>query len=208
MGDLFHGDIIPCQIMRVLDTIRVTWEHVYLILTKRPDRMREVIKGYCRLYGQPDKPLPNLWLGVTVENSDYLSRVSYLLDTPAVVKYVSFEPLLGNIEGLEPVMRGLDWAIAGFESGYHARPGHAHWLRGIRSACVATDTPFFFKQHGEWLHQSQLPFRRVDQGGVLYYSKRTYEWPDGSKSYRVGKKKAGHLLDGRVWHQFPEVQGE
>lgn len=156
-------------------------------------------------------PLSNVWIGVSVENQQAADeRIPFLLQTPAFVRFLSCEPLLGPIR-LDGYFREegkgmystwidyLDWVIAGGESGSKARPMHPSWARDLRGQCEIHNVPFFFKQHGEWLHESQganpLPVMKVD--GV-----RAKEWLDG-QSVRVGKKVAGRSLDGRTWDEFP-----
>jgi protein gp37 len=108
------------------------------VLTKRATRLE-------RLAGRLSWP-ENVWMGVSVENTAQLNRVTALRNVPAAVRFVSAEPLLGPLAGLD--LGGLDWLIAGGESGPHARPVQAQWLRDLRDACQAADVAFFFKQWG------------------------------------------------------------
>ncbi|MGI5999242.1 MAG: DUF5131 family protein [Lutispora sp.] len=91
----------------------------------------------------------------------------------------------------------IDWAICGGETGPGARPMHPDWVRSLRSQCQAAGVPFFFKQHGEWLHETQ--------GIDFHEGHKYYVWPDESMSFRVGKKAAGRILDGRMWDEMPEI---
>jgi protein gp37 len=138
MSDLFHEDIPDDFILRVFEIMRRADWHVFQVLTKRSERLREVTP---RL----DWP-PNVWMGVTVESADYLGRLDDLRETGAHVKFVSFEPLIGPVGKAR--ISGLDWVIAGGESGPGARPMKPEWARGIRDRCRKARIPFFFKQWG------------------------------------------------------------
>ena len=146
-------------------------------------------------------PLPNVWLGVSVEDQAAAdSRIPLLLQTPAAVRFISAEPLLGPVTinaHRFPLLWNskLDWIIVGGESGPGARPMHPDWARSLRDQCGAAGVPFFFKQWGEWLPAMQ-DGGNMDGEQVLNAS---------DAAVRVGKKRAGHLLDGQEWHQFPQV---
>ena len=138
MSDLLHEDIPEDFILRVFDVMRRADWHVFQVLTKRSERLREL-----------DSLLewaPNIWMGVTVENSDYLSRLRDLRATGAHVKFVSFEPLLGPVR--RATISGLDWVIVGGESGPGARPMKPEWAQDLRDRCRGALVPFFFKQWG------------------------------------------------------------
>jgi protein gp37 len=113
--------------------------HVFQVLTKRPERMAD----YCRARGEP---LPNVWLGTSIENSRWASRADALRRTPAAVRFVSAEPLLGPLDRLDLV--GIGWLIVGGESGERHGPMEAEWVRDLRDRCLAAGVPFFFKQWG------------------------------------------------------------
>jgi protein gp37 len=138
MSDLFH-DAVPLEyIRRVFDVIaRAEW-HRFQVLTKRAERLASL----DRLLNWPT----NLWMGVSVENREYLPRVDQLRSTGAKIKFLSLEPLLGPLDELD--LGGIDWAIVGGESGPGARPIHESWVTGIRSNCQRAGVPFFFKQWG------------------------------------------------------------
>lgn len=169
-------------------------------------------------YGNPGAtwyPLKNVWLGVSVEDRDtYITRVPYLSMTPATTKFLSFEPLLGDIGDLmlDGVFEGsYQWVIVGGESGPNARPMHPDWVRSIRDQCQATGVPFFFKQWGEWVALAgQEPGE--DFARVHGHSKRKdFCFPINSPNceqaatmYKVGKQKAGRILDGREWNEVPK----
>ena len=172
-------------------------------------------------------PLPNVWLGVSCERQEEADeRIPFLLQTPAAIRFISAEPLLGPIE-LRPYLDGheeagvdlsrpgsnvgvciawtppLDWVIAGGESGPHARPMHPRWARDIKDDCEAAGVPFFFKQWGNW---RLVP--AVD-GNEEWPAKWPHSFPpkygDIAHMERVGKKAAGRLLDGIEHNGMPQV---
>lgn len=221
--------------------------HTFQVLTKRPERMAEymndpdtpyrvaaevtyrVIPGWRPLRGgldwRPEKvwPLPNVWLGTSVENQEYANkRIPYLLQTPAAVRFLSCEPLLGPVDlekpmpgpacnGIYPpwyIQSGIHLVIAGGESGPGARPMHPDWARSLRDQCQAAWVPFFFKQWGEWVTESQAPANITLPGrSTAFWAERDgdgeYTSGDQTAVYKVGKKKAGRLLDSRTWDEMP-----
>lgn len=138
MSDLFHSDVPTGYIHAVFETIKRADWHVFQVLTKRADRLRA-------LAGELPWP-ENLWMGVSVENADYVPRVRDLQRTPAAVRFLSIEPLLAPIPRLP--LAGLHWVIVGGESGPGARPMKPEWVRTIRDRCLVREVPFFFKQWG------------------------------------------------------------
>jgi protein gp37 len=138
MSDLFHARVPLEFIQRAFQVISETPQHTYQVLTKRSTRMR-------RLASKLDWP-QNLWMGVSVENAGVLYRVDDLRQVPAAVRFLSCEPLIGPLSGLD--LRGVGWVIAGGESGPRHRPMDPGWVEEIRDLCVAGDVPFFFKQWG------------------------------------------------------------
>lgn len=138
MSDLFHPDVPDTFIRQVLDVMADTPQHTYQVLTKRSKRL-------AALGPSLDWP-ENAWIGVSIENDRYMFRVAHLLASEAKVKFLSCEPLLGPLPSLE--LAGLDWVIAGGESGPAARPMDANWVRMIRDRCNAAEVAFFFKQWG------------------------------------------------------------
>ena len=138
MSDLFHEAVPEEFIHRVFNTMkRANW-HQYQILTKRSARLRQL-----------SAQLPwekHIWMGVTVENSDYIYRIDDLRQTHAEIKFLSLEPLLGPIPELN--LEGIDWVIVGGESGPGARPMKPEWVIGIKNQCQKYGVPFFFKQWG------------------------------------------------------------
>ncbi len=139
MSDLFHEDV-PLEFIRdVFRVMESTPQHVYQVLTKRADRLAELSAALTWS--------ANTWMGVSVENAEYLWRVDRLRATGAKIKFLSLEPLLGPlVPGLD--LHGIDWVIAGGESGPGARPVHPEWIRAIRDRCLAERVAYHFKQWG------------------------------------------------------------
>ncbi len=215
MSDLFHPEVPGSFIEDVWEVMETASEHTFQVLTKRPQRMAQVVD---RLYGIPDDlPIPNIWLGTSIESNRYAFRADHLRATPAAVRWISAEPLLGPLDELD--LEGIDWLVAGGESGPGARPMHPAWVRDLRDRCAAAGVPFFFKQWGAWQdgggHPSPANDRVVTADGEV----RTWEqWnayaPSSSMPMvrarptlmaRVGKRAAGRELDGRTHDEFPEV---
>lgn len=141
MSDLFHEGIEIDFLKRIWAVMSISPQHQYQVLTKRPERMLEVLKN------ADDFPLlSNVWLGVSVENQKQISRLDILRDVPAHVRFVSFEPLLGPISGCS--LDQIDWAIVGGESGPRSRPVKEDWILDIQESCRKANTAFFFKQWG------------------------------------------------------------
>lgn len=140
LSDLFHKDVPADYVARVFDVMRRARWHVFQLLTKRSDRLRE-------LDAELDWPA-NVWMGVTVESPKHANRIDDLRATGAQVKFLSLEPLLGPMGDLN--LAGIDWVIVGGESGPGARRMEADWARDVRDQCVATGVPFHFKQWGEY----------------------------------------------------------
>lgn len=259
-GDLFHEAVPDGWIDRVFAVCALTPQHTHMILTKRSARMREffrestgwrariagllndhkpsalwngnVYQGWQNLHGRPDG-LPNVWLGVSVEDQARADeRIPDLLATPAAVRFISAEPLLGpvdltNITGAEksreygsPVhgwsaiwrnngigRAWLDWVIAGGESGPGARPMHPDWARSLRDQCAEAGVAFHFKQWGEWAPIAEWqPWDRKPQIAIRLDGERmpNDDWfDDGSRFKLVGKARASRVLDGRTHDEFP-----
>jgi protein gp37 len=138
MSDLFH-DAVPVDFVHnVWDVMSATPRHTYQILTKRPDRMADVTKSL--------PTLSNVWLGTSVESSEYLGRLDALRRVNAIVRFVSFEPLLGSVADAD--MQNIHWAIVGGESGPRSRPMRLEWVDEVEALCRDAGTAFFFKQWG------------------------------------------------------------
>lgn len=171
-GDLFHESVPDEWIDKIFIIMAMAPHHKFQVLTKRPERMKEYLsssKGNVnRLFAWP---LDNVWLGVSVENQEAADeRIPLLLETPAAVRWISAEPLLGpvsfrwaswhdynkmgghhHLDG----MKGIDWVVAGGESGLNARPIHPEWAQNLRDQCNEAGVAFLFKQWGEWKPISQ-----------------------------------------------------
>jgi len=177
MSDLFHEELPESDILRVFEVMNWADWHTYQILTKRSERLAEL---------SPRIPwAPHIWMGVSVENADYVHRVDDLRRTGTHVKFLSIEPLIGPIPNLS--LEGIDWVIVGGESGPGARPMKADWARDIRNQCHDADVPFFFKQFGKLLNN---PNRK-----------------DPTAKENGGTAKGGRMLDGRTWDEMPGSAG-
>ncbi len=138
MSDIFHEDIPDEFILSIFEVMNKAKHHIYQILTKRSQRMMQII---------PKIDLPdNIWMGVTVESSKYVDRIMHLKEIDAKIKFISFEPILDGMEDID--LSGIDWIIAGGESGVGARPIEELWIKEIRDKCISNNIPFFFKQWG------------------------------------------------------------
>ena len=270
MGDLFHESVPDEWIDRVFAIMALAPQHQFQILTKRARRMREYLSGDAlrrvaraanrirTVDGLIGWPLPNVWLGVTAEDQTRANeRVPDLLETPAAVRFVSCEPMLGPVDlmavdingdaemnclsplswreiwgnewspeatgvtlreaiegytesgGVYPPTDerppGLDWVICGGESGPGARPMHPDWARGLRDQCAAAGVPFHFKQWGEWGHESNhtMPPERFFTLAGEMAPGLWHIWLDTFASMKIGKRRAGRLLDGVEHLEFP-----
>lgn len=195
-GDLFHPAVPDEWIDKVFAVMaRARW-HSYQVLTKRAKRMREYMSHpdrygriiaashtveLCAMEAMP-WPLPHVWMGVSAEDQQRANeRVLDLLETPAAVRWLSLEPLIGPIDLSSALARAtatragdrisqwLHWIVAGGESGPKARPAHPDWFRDLRDMCVAAGVPFFFKQHGAWTElDADKPTRTVESDDPNY----------------------------------------
>ncbi len=218
MSDLFHEKVPDEWIDRIFWIMEQVEWHTFQILTKRAQRMlawhRRWTGGGKRFPQSATRSiLPNVWLGVSVEDQKAADqRIPLLLQTPAAVRWVSYEPALGpldldgylgrDIRVAEDVTGdGLDWVVCGGESGPGARPMQPDWARSVRDQCKAAGVPFFFKQWGAWAWQSQItkPLKVRDRTKTLDLDQRSL----CQRAIAIGKKAAGRLLDGREWNEFP-----
>jgi len=138
MSDLFHQDVPMEFIESTFDVMKKASWHTFQVLTKRSDRLKRIDEGI-------DIP-KNVWLGVSVESEDYLYRIDDLRKTNASIKFLSLEPLIGPLPGLN--LKNIDWVIVGGESGPGARLMRKEWACHIRDVCISSQVPFFFKQWG------------------------------------------------------------
>ena len=139
MSDLFHPDVPVDFIHKVWAVMKETRRHTYQILTKRPDRMAQILQDGFDI-------LPNVWLGTSVEDKRVIYRLDELRKVPAAVRFVSYEPLIGSVAG--GTLDGIQWAIVGGESGPNARPMDREWIDEIFDQCTDAGAAFFFKQWG------------------------------------------------------------
>lgn len=197
MSDLFHPDVPDDFVRAVFWTMAEAPQHQFQVLTKRPQRMAKLLVSYDfwasvweSRSGETPCDLPNVWLGTSIESDRYAFRADHVRATPAAVRWLSLEPLLGPLPSLN--LEGIDWVVVGGESGPGARPIHPEWVREIRDRCIAAGVAFHFKQWGEW-HPGGDPGER---GTTVV---------DGTvRMARVGKKAAGRVLDGRTWDEYPD----
>lgn len=256
LADWLDAEVPIEWLVELLDLVRRTPHLNWLLLTKRPenwkDRMTSVLAHYGKVGGgetaawlikwmKGDFPL-NVWVGTTAEDqARYDERIGHLCDIPALIRFLSMEPLLSAVDMQlranlpnerklrwhHPVKSMLDWVIVGGESGPGARPMNPEWARSLRDQCVKAGVPFFFKQWGEYFPAGQfLPNHGKITGGTttgengrmkLHYNNGNHVYADngvdwvsveGLLTFRVGKKTAGRLLDGRQWNETPEGRAE
>lgn len=165
MSDLFHENMPYEYLDSVFEVIQKTPQHIYQILTKREQNMYS--------YFQTRKVPENVWLGVSVENSQNKHRIDVLRKVKAKVRFISFEPLLGNIGKLN--LKGIHWVIVGGESGRRARPMKVEWVMEIFEQCKAHNVAFFFKQWGAY----------------------------GEDEIKRSKYKNGRIFLGQEWNEYP-----
>jgi protein gp37 len=144
MSDLFHPAIPLWFLAEAFRVMQAASRHQFQILTKRPERMAKVVPRILSLLDS--EPLANVWLGTSIESAEYLKRADALRSTPARVRFLSLEPLLGPLFELD--LDGIDWVIVGGESGVAHRPIDSSWVRAIRDQCTSAGVAFFFKQWG------------------------------------------------------------
>jgi len=233
MSDLFHEGVPDEWIDKVFAVMALCPQHSFQVLTKRPARMRaylsnqpqarrrweDVLRTMGIMHRSPAVVLRNVWLGTSVEDQGSANeRIPELLATPAAVRFISAEPLLGPVDMIWALC-GLDWVIVGGESGPGARPMHPDWARSLRDQCADAGTPFFFKQWGEWLGGRWEDdgdsgwFVPADGGGRRPYRDAGIEhwfdresWPIGPGSMRLGRKSTGRLLDRIEHNAMPEAK--
>lgn len=212
LADVFDNEVPAEWRADLFKLISETPNLDWLLLTKRIGNVASMLpENFSRL------TFPNVWLGATVVNQKEADRdIPELLNLSPAVAWLSMEPLLGDVDITEylfgkkwllsevPMNGWLDWVIVGGESGACARPMHPDWARSLRDQCQAADVPFLFKQWGEWAErESPLWPETFDyriENGTGYY----FHDEDGPWMSRIGKKKAGRLLDGRTWDEFPK----
>ena len=199
MSDLFHPKVTDAFIADVFQVMFDTPRHTYQVLTKRAQRLAEIA---------PSLPWPdNVWVGVSVESDRYAFRANHLRKVPAAVRFISAEPLLGPLPSLD--LAGIDWLIAGGESGAGARPMHPDWIRDIRDRCIDANVAFFFKQWGAWAPNQDRGAVPVSLTGEFVDAAPKPAVPGVPVSMRrLGKGSAGRRIDRRVWSQMPIARTE
>ena len=244
-GDMFHENVPDEWIDRVFAVMALAPQHTFQVLTKRPERarvymaalyagdrhvanaaveMRGSVFGAVAANDAFKTGYSNVWLGTSIEDQATAdARIPHLLTTPAAVRFVSAEPLLGPVDLTHSLTRwcvrcapfeqpcrigcenrtGLDWVIVGGESGPGARPMHPDWARSLRDQCTAACVAFLFKQWGEWAPWDDDNWS-LDTVEDVEAHERAWEIA-GVEFLKVGKKRAGRLLDGRTWDQFPDA---
>lgn len=160
----------------------------WLLLTKRPWNISKMVPWGAKWPG-------NVWLGTTVENQNWAEkRIPALLENPSVVRFLSCEPLLGEVS-LSGWNSEIHWVIAGGESGPGARPMHPDWARSLRDQCTGSKIPFHFKQWGHWVPTELSTVEGWGSGREVDF--------EGARLIGLGKKAAGRILDGKTWDEFP-----
>ena len=198
MSDTFNKDVSAFYIGSLLYEISKYPNIDFQILTKRAERIDN--------FYYPE----NVWLGVTVENSKHKDRIEYLKNTNAKIKFLSCEPLLDDLGELD--LSGINWVIVGGESGTNARPIKYEWVKNIQKQCKEQNAAFFFKQWGEWCPASQIDYELIkdkffvyeteDDRGILLNTEINTDFG----CYKVGKKYAGSLLDGKHYKEYPDTK--
>jgi protein gp37 len=191
MCDVFEeGAALNTERAVLWDLIWKTPNLDWLVLTKRPENIYGMVPGYWINHMTGTEWPRNIWIGTSVEDQQRADeRIPELLKVPAKVRFLSCEPLLGQID-ITPWLSKLQWVIVGGESGQRARPMHPEWARSLRDQCVSVGVPFFFKQWGEW-----------GPAGWPRRPKELEQVPDLLE--RLGKKVNGRYLDGREWNEAP-----
>lgn len=164
MSDLFHERVTDAFILDVWQVMRETPRHNYQILTKRPERMAELVATKI------GEILPNVWLGTSIEDGNVVERIDALRAAPAAIRFISFEPLIGSVGTVD--LRDIHWAIVGGESGKSARPIREEWIDEIYVQCLSAGTAFFFKQWGTWGKDNK---KRSKKANGREYRGRTWD---------------------------------
>ncbi len=224
LADVFDNEVPDAWRYRLWDLIEATPNLDWLLLTKRIGNSKKMMKARWL-----DYPMPNVWLGISVVNQEEADRdIPKLIATPAAIRFLSMEPLLGPVdlftehfrvfsigdEMTEPNLPPIDWVIVGGESGPGARPMHPDWARALRDQCAMAGVAFHFKQWGEWQVVYDRDVEdpdwrscpRAEREGERYVNLAGGHGFHGERvcfARRVGKKASGRLLDGREWNGLP-----
>lgn len=226
--DIFHPKVPDDWLLDVITVMAANPQHIFQILTKRPQRMREFLSrpdllediyaNWSTFSGAPREvyswPLHNVWTGVSVEDNQRANeRVWDLIETPSRLRWVSAEPLLGNLDDAGRWLRHIDWVVVGGESGPGARPMHPHWAYALRDDCERAGVPFLFKQWGNWIiasHENGHYESSMATNNAIWLDtdgRQAKPSCDGMSEpigmFRVPKSRAGRLLDGKLHDAFP-----
>lgn len=228
MSDVAHARVGREFVVKVFAVMVAAGQHSFQVLTKRPRRLERllaatdfqtaVLQQAAQHGADLDAqtwPAPNIWIGTSIESDEYCWRAEALRRTPAAVRFLSLEPLLGPLPSLD--LTGIDWVIAGGESGPGARPMHPNWVRSIRDQCLKAGIAFFFKQWGSWQLVSEDDPAVSEDVAVQSHGKPRYRigsdgsvgdsstWTAGD-AIMVGARPdvAGRVLDGRCWDEYPD----
>jgi protein gp37 len=178
MSDLFHEEVPDSYVERVAQVMQIANWHTYQVLTKRAERMRDLLSTRLAFAAK----LPHIWWGVSVENRKHgVPRVGVLREAPAALRFLSIEPLLEDIGAID--LKGIDWVIVGGESGLGARPLQRSWVVSLRDQCLAAKVPFFFKQWGG--------VRKAEAGRLL--DGQTYDAMPGQGARAAAPKQCVRL---------------
>lgn len=237
MGDIFHETVPFRWVDEVLDIIEKCPQHRFIILTKRAKRMHDYWTWVYEFNDTVPSKKQNIIWGITAENQEQANkRIPWLLEIPCSCKMVSIEPMLGEVDltkiidsdgdtidclngkmyqkscKVDKTFDIISWVIVGGESGSNARPMHPEWVKSIKDQCEKSNTPFFFKQWGEWKKVGECDNCKDSKyyddrkcqilnisGGQGYHGELAYYMK------KVGKKKAGCLIDGEEYKQFPKI---
>lgn len=251
MSDTFLAS--PAFLAKIFAVMALAPDHTFQVLTKRSEEMAAALRApdfWSSVYTEfllrldsdslsiPDseefveegirRGLPNVWIGVSIEDQERMyPRLHDLLETPAAVRFLSCEPLLGPLDFEDAPLSdestmgpwsnlevGVNWVIAGGESGPGARPMHPDWVRALRDDCAEAGVPFFFKQWGEWAPHNEVDFDLAEWEKLYESGRRTHvcsgtggigqmQTPQTWEMLKVGKGHAGRELDGRTWDELP-----
>ena len=231
MGDLFHEGHLYEWIDAVFSAMSDYDQHIYILLTKRPEKMLKFWQWKREQHGIDWRPKDNVWIGVTAENQEQADkRIPILLQIPASKHFVSIEPMLGPVDlthidhdwqtnaltGKQSDMarpwydtNKLDWVICGGETGPKARPMNQNWVIEVKNQCKEAKVPFFFKQWGEWEPRNANSFALKNDPKSEKYQLKKVPYADNpfefSNVSKVGRKNAGNLLDGQQHHECPQI---
>lgn len=196
MGDLFYKGVPFEIVQKVLFEAARNPIHRYLVLTKRPTRMRAFFDVMMHRHPVP----PQFWIGTTVENQKAFDiRIRHLASIPAAIRWLSVEPMLGPVN-IEEWRTSIHWVVCGGESGPGARPMNPDWVRDLRNQCVELNIPFFFKQWGIW---GPVPkYNKTPRPGIV--TGKCVSFDNNNTLYKASSKKYhGNLLDDKRWEAYP-----